>query len=171
MDLIRQVRAEAHRARVRPRRQRLEHDPRRPPVGTAQRVRECADKAEQGSLPVVGEPDQVQVEQRPKSRVRRVEGVRRDRPVVRMVREGRHAELIQCAEVGRERLMGRAADLRELSRPVRRRSHYPTLLALVNSLQKLFEMQQESENMAEYLVRELEEIREHAKRERFNRQR
>ena len=68
-------------------------------------------------------------------------------------------------------LMARAADLRELSRPVRRRSHYPTLLALVNSLQKLFEMQQESENMAEYLVRELEEIREHAKRERFNRQR
>jgi C4-dicarboxylate-specific signal transduction histidine kinase len=68
-------------------------------------------------------------------------------------------------------LMARAADLRELSRPVRRRSHYPTLLALVNSMQKLFEMQQESDDMAEYLVRELEEIREHAKRERFNRQR
>ena len=67
-------------------------------------------------------------------------------------------------------LMARAADLRELSRPVRRRSHYPTLLALVNSMQKLFEMQEESEEMATYLLRELDEIREHAKRERFNRQ-
>lgn len=68
-------------------------------------------------------------------------------------------------------LTARAADLRELSRPVRRRSHYPTLLALLNSMQKLFETQQETEEMAEYLMRELDEIREHAKRERFNRQR
>jgi C4-dicarboxylate-specific signal transduction histidine kinase len=66
-------------------------------------------------------------------------------------------------------LMARAADLRELSRPVRRRSHYPTLLALVNSLQKLFEAQGETEEMADYLMRELDEIREHAKRERLNR--
>ena len=65
--------------------------------------------------------------------------------------------------------MARAADLRELSRPVRRRSHYPTLLALVNSLQKLFETQGETEEMADYLMRELDEIREHAKRERLNR--
>ncbi len=66
---------------------------------------------------------------------------------------------------------GRAADLRDLSRPVRRRSHYPTLLALLNSLQKLFEMQEETEEMADDLMRELDEIREHAKRERLNRQR
>jgi transcriptional regulator GlxA family with amidase domain len=65
-------------------------------------------------------------------------------------------------------LMARAADLRELSRPVRRRSHYPTLLALVNSMQKLFEMQDETEEMADYLMRELDEIREHGKRERLN---
>ncbi|HBI43603.1 MAG TPA: hypothetical protein DDY78_12250 [Planctomycetales bacterium] len=66
-------------------------------------------------------------------------------------------------------LTARAADLRELSRPIRRRSHYPTLLALLNSLQKLFEMQGETDEMADYLMRELDEIREHAKRERLNR--
>ncbi len=66
-------------------------------------------------------------------------------------------------------LMVRAADLRELSRPVRRRSHYPTMLALLNSMDKLFEMQEETEEMADYLMRELDEIYEHAKRERYGR--
>jgi hypothetical protein len=63
----------------------------------------------------------------------------------------------------------RASDLRELSRPVRRRSHYPTLLALLNSMEKLFEMHEEFEELADYLLREMDEIREHAKRERFTR--
>jgi len=66
-------------------------------------------------------------------------------------------------------LMARAVDLRELSRPVRRRSHYPTMLALLNAMEKLFEMQEETEEMADYLLRELDEIHEHAKRERFSR--
>ncbi|HVS38124.1 MAG TPA: hypothetical protein VMS17_21375 [Gemmataceae bacterium] len=65
----------------------------------------------------------------------------------------------------------KASDLRELSRPVRRRSHYPTLLALLNSMQKLFEMNEETEEMTDYLLRQLDEIREHAKRERLNRKR
>ena len=66
-------------------------------------------------------------------------------------------------------LMARAADLRELSRPVRRRSHYPTLLALVNAMEQLFESQEETEEMADYLLRQLDEIHEHAKRERYGR--
>jgi hypothetical protein len=66
--------------------------------------------------------------------------------------------------------LARAADLRDLSRPVRRRSHYPTLLALLNSLQKLLQIHGEIEGLADYLLRELDEIREHARRERFNRQ-
>lgn len=65
----------------------------------------------------------------------------------------------------------RASDLRELSRPVRRRSHYPTLLALLNSMEKLFEMHDETEEMADYLLHQLDEIREHAKRRRFDRNR
>ena len=66
-------------------------------------------------------------------------------------------------------LLARANDLRELSRPVRTRSNYPTLLALSNSMQKFLEAHEEAEQMAEYLLRQLEEIREHAKRERLNR--
>jgi hypothetical protein len=60
-------------------------------------------------------------------------------------------------------------DFRDLSRPVRRRSHYPTLFALHNSLQKLHESGDEAQQTAEYLLELLEEIRDHARRERINR--
>jgi hypothetical protein len=80
---------------------------------------------------------------------------------------GKHARDLS-EQIGAH-FMARAADLRELSRPVRRRSHYPTLLALVNSMQKIFETQQESEALADYLLRQMDEIREHIKRERLNR--
>ena len=65
--------------------------------------------------------------------------------------------------------LARAVDLHDLSRPLRRRSHYPTLLALLNALQKLLQTSEETEGLVEYLNRELEEIREHARRERINR--
>ena len=65
--------------------------------------------------------------------------------------------------------VARAADLRDLSRPVRRRSHYPTLQALLNALHKLLEASDETERLLQHLRAELEEIHEHAKRERFNR--
>ncbi len=60
-------------------------------------------------------------------------------------------------------------DLRDLSRPVRRRSHYPTLLAVVNSLKKVEGTGAETLEMLEYLHEQLQEIREHARRERVNR--
>jgi C4-dicarboxylate-specific signal transduction histidine kinase len=65
--------------------------------------------------------------------------------------------------------LARAVDLHDLSRPLRRRSHYPTLLALLNALQKLLQTSDETEVLVEHLNRELEEIREHARRERLNR--
>jgi hypothetical protein len=65
--------------------------------------------------------------------------------------------------------LARATDLRDLSRPLRRRSHYPTLLALLNSLQKLLQVSEETEALIDYLGRELDEIRDHARRERLNR--
>lgn len=65
--------------------------------------------------------------------------------------------------------MSGATDLRDLSRPVRRKSHYPTLLALQNSLQKMVRLTNESEELLEYLERQLTEIRDHARRERMNR--
>lgn len=66
-------------------------------------------------------------------------------------------------------LLVKVSDLRELSRPVRRKSHYPTLLALQNCLQKVLEVAAEADDLIEYLERQLTEIRDHARRERFNR--
>src|SRR5262245_36096352 len=60
-------------------------------------------------------------------------------------------------------------DLRDLSRPIRRKSHYPTLMALQNAMQKMLRLTYESEELLEYLGRQLAEIRDHARRERMNR--
>lgn len=65
--------------------------------------------------------------------------------------------------------LSRANDLRELARPLRRRSHYPTLLALLNAYQKFEETHQETSRLLDYLSQELEEIREAARREKINR--
>jgi hypothetical protein len=62
-----------------------------------------------------------------------------------------------------------ANDLRDLSRPLRRKSHYPTMLALQNALQKLVAISQETGDLIDYLERQLTEIRDHARRERVNR--
>jgi hypothetical protein len=66
-------------------------------------------------------------------------------------------------------LMPRIADFRDLSRPVRRKSHYPTLIAVMNSLSKLEQANTEIQNLVEYLGDQLDEIRDHARRERVNR--
>ena len=66
-------------------------------------------------------------------------------------------------------LLPREQDFRDLSRPVRRRSHYPTLMALHNALQKLHGAGEETNQLADYLLELLQEIRDHAKRERVNR--
>jgi hypothetical protein len=66
-------------------------------------------------------------------------------------------------------LMPRIGDFRDLTRPVRRKSHYPTLIALMNSLNKLEQASTEIQNLVEYLSEQLEEIHEHARRERVNR--
>jgi hypothetical protein len=66
-------------------------------------------------------------------------------------------------------LLPRVADFRDLSRPVRRRSHYPTMVALLNALNKLQAVGEETRSLADYLHEQLQEIREHARRERVNR--
>jgi len=62
-----------------------------------------------------------------------------------------------------------ASELRELSRPVRKRTHFPTLGALRVSLERLLQIGQETVAMIELLTQELEEISLHAQRERQNR--
>jgi len=76
--------------------------------------------------------------------------------------EKRARDLIEQVHVT---FLARAADLRELSRPVRKRSHFPTVHALVNAMQKLLQTGQETDDLISYLFQELEEIRDHAKRE------
>lgn len=72
-------------------------------------------------------------------------------------------ELMQTA------YMTRMSDFRDLSRPIRRRSHYPTLLALQNALRKLMETATRTQEMAASLHETLEAIQDHANRERVNR--
>ncbi len=67
-------------------------------------------------------------------------------------------------------LLARLVDFRDLSRPVRRRSKYPTLLALLNALHRVQESNSETQAYAEYLLDLLEGISEQARRERVTRQ-
>lgn len=63
--------------------------------------------------------------------------------------------------------LAQAGDLRDLSRPLRKRSNYPTLMALQNAIQKMGQMSQEIDGLIAALLHELEEINEHARRERL----
>jgi C4-dicarboxylate-specific signal transduction histidine kinase len=65
--------------------------------------------------------------------------------------------------------MSRAADLRELSRTVRKRSHFPTLVALHHSVEKILQFGKETDALLDYLRQELEEIQSHARREKLHR--
>jgi hypothetical protein len=56
-------------------------------------------------------------------------------------------------------------EFRDLNRPVRRRSNYPTLLAVHNALQKLEESGEEGMVFCDYLIEQLETIRDSALRE------
>jgi hypothetical protein len=80
--------------------------------------------------------------------------------------EKRARDLIEQVHVT---LLARAADLRELSRPVRKRSHFPTLNALINATEKMMVTADETEEQIAYLMQELEQIHDHAKREQNRR--
>jgi uncharacterized membrane protein YgaE (UPF0421/DUF939 family) len=65
--------------------------------------------------------------------------------------------------------LGRVTDFRDLSRPVRRRSHYPTMLAMLNALKKLEDSAEQLQALADFLNEHLDAIRDHANREKVNR--
>jgi hypothetical protein len=65
--------------------------------------------------------------------------------------------------------LDRIADLRDLSRPHRRKSHFPTINTLLHSVDKVVETTQQTEDLIDYLSQELEEIHEHAQREKLSR--
>lgn len=63
----------------------------------------------------------------------------------------------------------RLSEFRDLSRPVRRRSSYPSMMAVKNCLKKLQDASEEARQLAEHLSERLDEIRDHARREQNNR--
>jgi hypothetical protein len=64
-------------------------------------------------------------------------------------------------------LLANLSDLRELSRPIRKKSHYPTMIAMANSLNKVTQSSAETAEFMSYLQEQLQEIRDHAQRERL----
>ncbi len=96
-----------------------------------------------------------------------------DRPLQRMTLRQRLTHAEKCArdliDHLHATLLTRHADFRDLSRPIRRRSHYPTLLAILNALNKLQEAGAEVQALADYLHENLQDIRKHALKERANR--
>ncbi len=55
-------------------------------------------------------------------------------------------------------------EYRELSRPVRRRSSYPSMITMHNALRKAQQASDETRQMIEYLLSRYEDIVEHSKR-------
>jgi hypothetical protein len=73
------------------------------------------------------------------------------------------------ADLVQTQFLAKMSDFRDLSRPVRRRSHYPSLVAVQNALRKVSEASDQLQILSDYLNEHLDAIREHATRERVNR--
>lgn len=61
------------------------------------------------------------------------------------------------------------SDVRDLSRPVRRRSQYPRMIAVQNAINRMMELQEETDGLIDQMLEFLNEIRDHARRELTNR--
>lgn len=67
--------------------------------------------------------------------------------------------------------LSRVSDGRELTRPVRRRTHYPTMTAMQNGLRRLREATDQLTAMTATLHEHLDAVRDHGQRERLSRRR
>lgn len=61
------------------------------------------------------------------------------------------------------------SECRDLSRPVRRRTHYPTVAALQTSIHNTRQAAETAQKMTLSLIEHLEVIREHGQREKLSR--
>ena len=75
----------------------------------------------------------------------------------------------ELAELVHTHLLPRVVDFRDLSRPVRRKSHYPAMVAFQNGLRRLTEAHDQVQAMVAVLQEHLDAIREHAQREKVSR--
>src|SRR3977135_4035348 len=75
----------------------------------------------------------------------------------------------EVAELVHTHLLPRVIDFRDLTRPVRRKSHYPTMLAFQNGLRLIAEAHAQLQVLIAILQEHLDAIRDHAQREKLNR--
>lgn len=75
----------------------------------------------------------------------------------------------EVAEVVYEQLLPCVHDFHELTRPNRRKSHYPTMVAFQNSVRRLVEAHDRLQAMIGVLQEHLDAIHDHAQREKVNR--
>jgi hypothetical protein len=96
-----------------------------------------------------------------------------DKPVRRMTLRQLLSHSEKCSrdliELVRTGLLSQICDFRELCRPVRRRSHYPSMVAVQNSLRKLQDAAKHTQEMAAMLKEHLETVNEHAHKEQTTR--
>jgi hypothetical protein len=77
----------------------------------------------------------------------------------------------EVAELVHTHLLPRVVDFRDLSRPVRRKSQYPTIVAFLNGLRRMTEANDQVQALLAVLQEHLDTIREHALREKLARNR
>src|ERR1019366_2626817 len=75
------------------------------------------------------------------------------------------------AELVHTHLLPRVIDFRDLTRPVRRKSHYPTMVAFQNGMRRTMEANDRLQVLVGLLQEHLDAIRDHAQREKLNRKR
>ncbi len=73
------------------------------------------------------------------------------------------------AELVQTHLLPRVVDFRGLTRPVRRKSQYPKVLAFQNGLRRMMEANEQVKILLMNLQEHLEAIRDYAQRERLSR--
>jgi hypothetical protein len=66
-------------------------------------------------------------------------------------------------------LLAQVSDFRDLSRPVRRKSHYPSMVSLYNALKTMLAAGSHAQALANELQGHLEEIHDRALREKVGR--
>ena len=75
----------------------------------------------------------------------------------------------ETADLVQTHLLPRLSDFRDLTRPVRRKSHYPAMTALQNGLRRMLEAHVKLQSAIDILHDHLDAIRDHAQREKLNR--
>ena len=75
----------------------------------------------------------------------------------------------ELADSVHKHLLARIADFRDLSRPVRRKSQFPTLVAFQNGLRRMMEAHDHVKVTLGVLHEHLDAIRDHAQKEKLNR--